>query len=179
MKNVVVGSLLAALAMFVWGFVFWGANPLAPIGSPDDDSALREALVSSLPGPGVYFVPSFDSDDFALKHASGPIARIFFQRDGAPVMNPVIFVFGFVHMFVITLLLSFLLAFAGAYAATYRRRVMVVGVAGLAAAIWSNGGDVVWFYSPWAHHLSVMLYDFVAFVLAGLILARFVGRVEA
>ncbi len=179
MKQVVLGSLLASLAMFVWGFVFWGVNPWAPIDSPDDDAALREVLVSALRGPGVYFVPSFGSDDFASNHVAGPIARIFYQPDGAPVMEPSIFVFHFVHIFVIALLLSFLLAFAGAYAASYRRKVMVVVVAGLAAAIWSNGGEVIWFYSPWAHHLNVMVYDFMAFLLAGLILARFVGRAEA
>ncbi len=172
MKQAVVGSLLTAVAVFAWGFLFW--STVAPISFPAEDTELREVLLKSLPATGVYFVPVPEGATYKADHEAGPLVQIFFRREGAPVMAPKLFVFGFLHNFVTALILSFLLAFAGAYGATYGRRVTIVVVAGLAAAVWTHFGQVIWFYHDGMHHLAVLCYDVIAFLIGGLILGRFI-----
>ena len=54
MKNLGIGIVLAAVAIFFWGFLYWGLNPL-PSGSwkqTNDDVAAGKALLEHFPESG-------------------------------------------------------------------------------------------------------------------------------
>ncbi len=53
MKKLLIGTTLAAVAMFFWGFVFWGINPIpwTIIAAAPDEVALSRAVPTCYPTP--------------------------------------------------------------------------------------------------------------------------------
>ena len=45
---------------------------------------------------------------------------------------------------------------------------------GVGATIWANLANAVWFHQSWQHHLWVSFYNVIAYIVAGLVLARFI-----
>ena len=58
-------------------------------------------------------------------------------------------------------------------------RVGFVALIGLTAALLCDGGDAVWWQIPWSWKLYQAGYDFSFWLIAGLILARFVEAKRA
>lgn len=178
-KGMLLGSLLAAVAMFVWGFVFW-TTPLgkAAMSHGVDADRAQEALRGLFPEDGAYFVPDMaegeSQESWLERHRRGPLAMVFVHRAGANPMEPMTFVNGFLHMLITCVLIAWLLGKALPALPTYGARLGFVLLAGFAAAFWGHAADPIWFYNPWRFHLLAMVYDLGAWGLAGLILARFV-----
>lgn len=61
----------------------------------------------------------------------------------------------------------------------YWERVGFVALVGLTAAVLIDGGDAVWWQIPWPWKLYQAFYDFSFWLIAGLILARFIGAPKA
>jgi hypothetical protein len=175
MKRLLLASFLAALAVFVWGFVFWGLSPMsaAVMQSADDDQAAQAALRETFPKSGVYFVPSPAGDPAAVDalHRAGPVAMVHIQMDGRPAMDPGIFVWGFVHGWLVCLILGWLLLRAGPALPAYRSRVLFIAAAGFAAALFIDYGDTIWWYSDRSWQLLNLTYNTVAWLVAGVVLA--------
>lgn len=177
MKKVVVGSLLAAVAMFVWGAAYW-MNPLpyAAAQRSADDRAAGQVLLQHFPNSGTYILPGLHHEPQTLAelHQRGPIAVIHLQRRGRPMMAASVFISGFLHYWITTLLIALLLSRALPALARYWTRVGFVAVAGLAAAFFTNVGHSIWWYQPWGWSLVTGIYDVTAWVVAGLVLAAYV-----
>lgn len=179
MKRWLLSGVIGAVLVMIWGFLFW-ATPLS-MGSMKtgaDEEILRPALLQSLPEDGVYFVPGFDEsheeEAFAAAHREGPLATVFFVREGSEPMRPAVFVMGFVHTLVSVLLLGLLLRLAAPALPGYGARVGFVFLAALTAAVWANLGKPIWYSHPWTFYAYSLVYDVVAWLLAGLVLARFI-----
>jgi len=178
MKKLWIGATLAAVALFVWGFIFWALLPtpwLVLRGAPDE-VALASSVAQALPGPGVYVLPhphGSDEAEAARRAVEGPILQIILSAGRDP-MSPAMFLGGFLHMWISALLMGWLLMrFAPA---GYRGALLcAAGMAG-AAAVWGNLGKPIWYAQPWGFHLLNAVYDFTGWVLAGAVLARFVRR---
>jgi hypothetical protein len=176
MKRLLVGTTVAALVLFFWGFLYWGASPLAwvIIGPAPDEAALQAALAEAVPEPGAYLVPhptNSNAEVHAARAKAGPVATVLVQG-GADPADPTPFVMGFVHMWISALLMGLLLS---RYAPTsVGSTVATAALAGLAAAVWSNLGRPTWYWQPWDYHLLYAVYDFTGWVVAGLVLAFFV-----
>jgi hypothetical protein len=182
-SRILAGALLAALGQFVWGFVFW-TTPLglATMSHGADPDRTQAALDELFPADGAYFVPDLlggDGDSDAAKqrwierHRRGPLGMVFIHRRGADPMQPLTFVNGFLHMLITCVLIGWLLARAAPALAGWGARVGFVALAGFAATFWTHAGMPIWFFQPWRYHLLTMLYDLVAWIVAGTILARF------
>lgn len=182
MKRLALGSLLAAIAIFFWGFMFWALFASIDMQeSSQDELALQQALAEHLPKSGTYYIPSLDerSDEYAQRHRSGPIAMIFVKLEGAAPMNPVSMLAGFLHEAIFAFLIGLLLLMALPALASYRRRVLFVTFMGVTAAFWSDFAYPIWWSHPWGFHVMNAFYSVVAWLIAGLILARFVAPVSA
>jgi hypothetical protein len=179
MKRLLLGSLLAALVMFIWGFLFWAVpwpNPAIHTMGADAEAAVAEALRRQIPETGTYVIPNPQTTDpqtYTARHEAGPVAMLFVQADGFAPMRPGVFVGGFVHMLAVAFLLGLILRIAAPVAPTYGKRVLFVLLLGLTAALWSEIGEPIWWAHPWAYHLTVFVSDVTTWGLAGLILARF------
>ncbi len=178
MQRLFLGSVLAAVAMFFWGFLFWAAGPgdLA-MSHGANNEALRTALRDHVPSSGMYFIPDMAGREdaaFMQEHADGPIAMLAVRKEGADAMSPTVFASGFAHMFVSALLMAYLLSLATPSLRTYGARVTFVVLAGLVGSFWSQVGAPIWFFHPWSFHLMTMVYDVIGWGVTGAILAKFV-----
>lgn len=166
---------LAALAVFVWGFLFWGlsADAIGLYRKAPDDAGLGKTLSDTLREDGVYFVPGNMEDTAAWRalHQAGPLAMVHFRRAGADPMEMGLFLAGFLHSLIVAVLLAVLLGAVGA-----AQRWKVLFWAALTAAVFANLGQPIWFYQSWCYHGLVALYQFVAWLVAGAVLIKMVPR---
>lgn len=177
MKRVFVGSVLAAVVMFVWGFLFWATFPFPKqiLRSVGDEPALAALLKHHLPATGVYLLPNMkegqSQDEFTRRHREGPLAQIVYVAEGVDPMGASVFLGGFVHMLVSAFILALALRAAAPSLGTFGARFGLVALVGLAGAVYSNLGRPIWWHQPWDYHLLYFAYDFGSWLLAGLVLA--------
>jgi hypothetical protein len=123
-------------------------------------------------------VPNFDHDD-ATKEAlfkAGPVAMIHMTHPaGRPLMDPTIMAGGFALDVVALVLIAIILHRLAPGMPRYADRVKLVALIGLTAALLIDGGDAIWWKIPWEWKLYQAFYDFSFWLIAGLILAKFVG----
>jgi hypothetical protein len=180
MKDLLLGSVIAAVALFLWGFVYWAASPIpyTALKTAADDAAAGQALLEHFPQSGTYRVPNPvnpDMNEMNALHRQGPVAMVDIDVDGAEPVSPGVMLAGFVHMLITTLMISLLMRLTGNSLATYGDRVLFVFLAGVIVAFWTRISDVIWWGLglPWQMYNAI--YDVSAWLIAGLILAKFVG----
>ena len=173
-----LGVILASIAVFVWGFVYWAANPLpySAWKQTEDDAAAGQAILEHFPESGTYFLPGIYNDEETMTrlHEAGPIAMIHLSREGGPVMRPLVLVKGFLLNLVTVILAALLLRLALPASASYADGVKLAALTGLAAAVFIDFGDVVWWYGSWDWKLHMAIYHVSFWLVAGLILAKFI-----
>lgn len=178
MKKHLLGPLLAALAAFCFGFIWWGLSPLSYKGlsTVPDVSGTALALGRMFPASGAYMLPSPLDGEARMKELSarGPMVEVHIHKEpfGDADMGRVMAV-GFLHMFVISVLLSFILCGLEKAFVRWTCRVKFCAAIGLLVATCDLG------YSIWWHHalswtISQAGYDFLMYVVVGLVLAKFV-----
>ncbi len=179
MKGLFAGSLLAAVAMFIFGAIYW-SSPIMGVGSKSiaDDESVQGLLRQAFPETGIYWVPGTDlytqdPERYTSLHEAGPMAMINIVQDPGPPMAAETFVAGFIHEWVVCFLIGLLLMKAAPALPGYGSRVGFVFFAGLVMALFVNLGAVIWWRMPLAFQLADGLYNVVAWLLAGLVLARF------
>ncbi len=177
MKNLGIGIVLAAMAIFFWGFLYWGLNPL-PASSwkqTKDDVAAGKALLEHFPESGTYYLPGTynDEETWEKLHAAGPVAFIHLTaREGRPAHDGGIMIRGFgLYLAVVSLIALILQRVA---LPSYWDRVKFTALVGLAAAVMIDIGDVVWWYIPWEWKIHQAVYTVTTWTIAGLVLAKFV-----
>lgn len=180
MKPLILGTLLASLAVFVWGALFWATPLSAPaLQHAPDAPAVAATLAAQLPATGTYFLPdpaagAMDADAWAAQHRAGPLVTIHYRRAGAEPMSAATFALGFLQIAAAMLLVALLLRRVASALGGYGARVAFVVLLGVLGVVWSNLGQPIWYFYPWTYPLFTSLYDVVAFALGGAILARFV-----
>ena len=180
MKNIVIASLLSAIALMVFGFIVWATPVGTPaFGSEIDTAALQDALREAIPESGTYIIPdpyTMDQEQFVQSHEAGPIGILHISLPGEPAMAPSTFIFGFIHNFVTAMILAILLQMALPGLPSYSGRVMFCTACGVFAAVWENFTGPVWFLTPWSFYVVRTLYTIVGMTIVGAILARFIKK---
>jgi hypothetical protein len=169
-----IGVFLAALALFVWGFLFW-ATPLTQsvYHQMTDEEGFAQAMREHMPESGTYVMPNaYDGDQERMMaaHRAGPLATVFVRMNGAEPMSVTVFVLGFLHMLVAAFLGLVLLRLALPALGGYGARVGFLFLVGLAGAFWINFSAPIWWYQPWDFHIMSFVYNVVAWLIVGLIL---------
>lgn len=177
MMKSALGALIAALAMFLWGFAYWGSGVIDPFThmSAEAETAVGSALTTNFAADGVYFVPDSKvgtEEDWFQRMSAGPVAMINFRQGGTAPMQTTM-ALGFLHMLITSILLAALLVFV-APASTYAARFRLVAVIGVIAAFFTHLGQPIWWHYPWSYAMVGAAYDAGAYVIAGAILAYFV-----
>jgi hypothetical protein len=179
--RLLIGAFLAAIVMFVWGFVFWTllAKQIGVMRPADSD--VIDAMVKHAPEleSGEYFYPPppdpGDSEDDRKnkeeKHKQGPLVEISYQAGGAEPMDPVYFALGFLHLVALGVIAGFLLIMALKNLPTYLSRVGFVLLLGIFATAAIDVAAVIWFRHPWRYPTMLAIYHASSWLLAGLVLA--------
>lgn len=177
MGRLITGAVLAAIAMFIWGFLYFTVNPMARavFQRAPDDAAAQAALLEVLPETGTYVIPGNMEDEaaFAELHEAGPIAFVHYTGEGRPVMSSHVLLYGFLHMLITALLIGWLLRMAAPGLPGYGARVGFVALAGLTASVFTHIGAIIWWSLPAGWFVFAAVYDLTAWIVAGLVLAKF------
>jgi len=186
--RIVLATVLSAVAMFFWGFLFWGVlnvggKLMQPLPNDLDVlAALRNAQTPS--GMYLYPMPPADSNEesvesFQASHEEGPLLQLAYQAEGGPPMPPAQLVLGFGHSLVVAFATSLLVAIAAQGLTSFGSRFAVVMLVSLVSAIWANGGDAIWWFHSTRYSLGNSLYQLGAGVCMALVIAAIVRRPPA
>lgn len=172
MKKLLLGSFLAGLALFMWGFIYYGISgvPYGLLESPNPGAGA--ALKAAFPDDGTYIIPSPESETLPEEQQSGPIAMVHLVRDGTD--NPMSMMLpGFLHGWAYCIILGMLLQQI-CKKSGYGARVWFVTLIGIAGAFLARIGDAIWWWQAWDWQLSNFAYSVIGAIIAGAILAKFI-----
>ena len=180
MKRMIIGVVVAAVVLYMWGFVYWGFGPYGKMiwKQTQDDAAAGQVLLEHFPQNGTYFVPGMGNEEEKREalYDNGPVAFVhMISASGRPMVDSSIMIQGFVLNLVVILLIAFLLRQVAPALPTYFDRVKFSALAGLTAAVLIDCGDAVWWQIDWPWMLYTGFYHFSAWTLTGLILAKFIA----
>ena len=181
-----VAAVLSAVLMMMWGFLFWVALafPADSMPAASDEAALSEALTANLPESGVYFLPNpFQHDAsnaeekaaFAQRHAAGPVAHIFYQKNGFTWEDPSMYGKGLAHYFCLALLTAVLVGYT-ARKRTFFGRLFIALLVVVIAVGWTLPANMIWYYHPVEYTALFMGYNLVGGLLMSLVIALLVRR---
>lgn len=166
MRSLPVGSLVAAIVMFLLGYVFFSVlhgMMLTPLDAATA-TALQGALGANLTAAGTYMIPATEEAWMA-----GPGAIVSFTPAGAAPSMAMALGMGFGHFLISAFLIGLALKGVGG---DQGRRMKAAVMFGLAAAFFMHLGDPIWYGSGWRAPLFVFVAEGVMFITGGLILAK-------
>jgi len=175
MGRVLIGSIAAALAMFVIGFIFY-ATPLNRIATGSLDNAqaatVQRALAANLPGNGSFHVPSTTTPEQTVMYGQGPIATIHYNINGYSSADPKTMIGGLVLDLVTALLIGVALIGIDRRVPDFASRARLVVLFALAASAYMHLGNPIWYHHGWTHFIYLFLVDALTLAAGGLIIAR-------
>lgn len=179
MVKFILGIVVASVALYMWGFLFWGLGPYPTLiwKQPTDMAVARSALAEQFPQAGTYFVPPYTGDDDAFQkgYEEGPVAFVqMLAPQGRPAMDASIMIRGFVLNVLVIVLLALLLKQVVAATPTYLSRVSVATLVGLVAAVFIDIGDTAWWGIALEWKLYQAAYHVSAAVVVGAVLGLFI-----
>jgi len=177
MRRPILAVLLASVAVYVFGFLYWGLSPFPYMAwrQTPDDAAAQQALLQHFPVSGTYHVPSRNHTAAEMeKLYQGPVGFVHIDRDGRPVHDVSMMIRGFFLTVGICALIALILHRVGPGLGNYTARVGFVTLVGATASLMHDGGETVWWAIPAGWQAAKAAYNVGAWVVAGLVLARFV-----
>jgi len=184
MVRSVIGGLVAGIVLFFIGFIFWG-TPLSQVAfnkANDSDSALvQTALAQALTrtGTGTYLIPTPSTQAGTVAYGRGPIATIHFNTGGFAANDLSMMLPGLIFALVSGLLMSFGIA-AVSRDNGFPETARLVILFSLGLTIWTILAQPVFNNYGWTYWIYFFVSEAVAFIAAGLVIARwFVPRATA
>lgn len=175
-----LGVLVAGIAMFMWGFLYWAvlANPFTPLNA-EGEAAVSQAIQTHITKPGLYMLPSPGNGteaEVAARAKKGPYAMMHVAPGGVPFAEPSVLIAGFVHMLISAALLAVVLMLALPGASSMVDRLRVVGAVALVATVFINFAAPIWWFHDWGVTFVYAAYYLVALLIAGGILSFFIAK---
>ena len=181
MKQRVIGIVLATVAVYLWGFLYWGVSPVPYTAwkQTNGDEAAQQALREHFPESGTYYVPGRHHDEETMNRLfeAGPVGFVHINLARRPAVDPSIMLTGFLFTAVVVSLISILMAKSAPAFPSYMDKVKFAALTGLTAVVMIEFGDAVWWQTPWHWKVFQAFYNFAAWTTAALVLAKFSGRV--
>lgn len=179
-----IAALMAAIIMFVWGFVAYMILPIGEMGfhQPNAEDPIIAAVQNGVPSEGIYMLPNIAPEDyqdeakaaaFTEKALSNPYVMVVYSPEPA---DPMDMGKNLGIQFVSLLLASLLAAFAASFAKSFGQRwTVVMAIAGFGwlmhtIPMWN------WYRFPADFVLGRLIEHGVGWGLAGLAIAWWLSR---
>ena len=176
MVRVILGSAVAAIAMFIIGFIFF-ATPLQRLGvaSIDDAqaAAVQRALAVNLPRTGTYQVPGTNTQAQTNMYSQGPIATVHYNTGGFAATDTASLVTGLILNFIIAVLIGLGLLGMGQRVPDLASRGRVAVLIAVASAAYIHLGEPIFLHHDWGHFIYLFVADALTLAAAGIIVAWF------
>ena len=184
MVRIIFGSAVAAVAMFVIGFLFFGTglSQIASAGLDDGQAAaVQQSIAANLPRTGTYFVPSPGASAAqTTMYGQGPIATVHYNTHGfAAGMDATTLVMGLVFNFVVALLIGAALIGIDRRVPDFGSRARVAVLIAISATAFTHLGEPIYYHHDWAHFIYLFIADGLMLAAAGIILAWFLPKASA
>lgn len=190
MKRFLIATLAGGVVFFFWLFVSWTvidlhSSSFHPLPEPDDVTA---ALKAKNLETGVYATPyqpddlaDADADEkkaatekFNEAHEAGPIYKIYYQKEGQPVMGATQFVSAIIIDLLSAGIAAFLLCCTAARLRFYPLRVLAVSLLGLFVAVVGHVNYWVWMQFPLDYTIAMCRDQLIGWVLVALVQAAII-----
>lgn len=182
MARVIIGALVATIAMFFIGFIFF-ATPLAKLGIANIEdpqaAAVQQALAASLPRTGTYQVPGTDTPAQTNMYSRGPIATIHYNTDGFAATDGASIAKGLVLNFLVALLIGAALIGIDRRVPDLGSRARVAVIIAVAATAYTRLGEPIHWHHDWGHFIYLFVADALTLAAAGVIVAWFLPKSNA
>lgn len=176
MIRVVVGSIVAAVAMFIIGFVFYALLGSIPVGSVGDGEAatIQSVLAQNIDNSGArtLLVPSGQGAEQQRMYLEGPIAMIHYTPDGQTIGGAPTMLGGFIHYAISALILGAALYTLAGHVRDFSQRASILTLFVIGASVFMHLGNPIWWHQDWLYHAYVFFADAVTLTAGGLIIAR-------
>ena len=187
-KRIIIGGVLAGLAMFMWGAVSHMALGLQESGIKQfaNETPVLAALKSEIKEPGFYFFPGMDTSPnmtkeqkaaaqrkWEEKYLAGPRGILVYHADGEQAMSPRRLGLQLVATIVAGLVAAFVLAQASGLR-SYGCRLGTVALMGLLPFFMVNFPYWNWYGFPTHFTLMELADKLITLFVAGLVLAAIV-----
>ena len=177
MTRTLLGGLIGGLAMYLVGFVFWGTplSGLAFTGISDQQSAaVQAALAQNLTtsGTGTYSVPSTATGQGTVLFGKGPIATVHFNANGFPAVDTTALLGGLVLALVAGVIFAAALGIVARWVPTFTDRIRIAVLFALAVTLYLDLGQPIFNHYGPGYFIYAFLGDFLGFVAAALVIAR-------
>ena len=182
MVRVIIGAAVAAVVMFIIGFIFF-ATPLARLGMANIDdaqaAAVQQALAANLPRTGTYSIPGTDTQAQTNMFSQGPIATVHYNTHGFAATDSGSLVMGLVLNFIVALLIGSALIGIDRRVTDLGSRARVAIIIAVAASAFVHLGEPIYWHHDWGHFIYLFVADALMLAAAGLVLAWFLPRARA
>jgi hypothetical protein len=173
----ILGIVVTGLVLFVFGFLYWGINPLpyAAWNEVNDVAGAQATAARLFPEDGAYFLPGPTNDPEAVKLLeTGPSVYVTIDHTPVAGVDPAALAVGLLHNIASALVLVFVLS--GVVGLTPRlARALLVAIA---AVFIINGSEIIWWQQPFEWIVHQMVYYLVYFALGALVLNFFIQDPE-
>ena len=170
-KRGALGTLAGALALGVWGMVFWGWLAHLSLGCFRRFPTVAEVTESCQAidlQTGTYFVPwprdtpeAFE--EFVEHHKRGSFYKLSYIREGVDPQSPGKLLLGSLHNASVALIAVLLSLAVGP--SRYAKQAGIVFLAGMMGTNFISVADPIWFHLPWDYTGGVLLYEIVSWAL--------------
>ncbi|HJQ15765.1 MAG TPA: hypothetical protein VJ859_02085 [Allosphingosinicella sp.] len=175
MLRALIGAVVAAVAMYIIGFLFF-ATPLAGLGTGrlDDNqaAAVQQALAANVPATGTYYVPDPATRAQSEMFSRGPVAMIGYDMHGFSASDSSMMIGGFVHMLVVALLLALFLHALSRHVRGFGERLKITGIGIAGAAVLMRLGGPIWDHQDWTYAIYVFVADLAMLAAAAVIILK-------
>jgi hypothetical protein len=171
-----IGGLVAGVMMFFIGFAFWG-TPLSTMAfnqaNDTEAAAVQNAMRDNLTrsGTGTYQIPSPNTPAGTVAYGNGPIATVHFNTGRFAANDLSMMLPGLIFALISGLLMSFGIA-AVSRENGFPQIARLVILFSLGITCWTILAQPVFNNFGWAYWIYFFVSEAVAFIVAGLIIAR-------
>lgn len=193
-KKIVIGGVLAALAMFIWSSIAHMLLPIGDVGikSISNEDAVIAAMKANITEDGFYFIPGEGmshatslpkeqqkaaQEAWQTKYESGPHGILVYHPTGEKLSMPRLLVVEFVADIIVGLIAAFALAMASEKLRSFAGRVGFVTLLGLLGFAAIEVSYWNWYGFPGAYEVGQFLDQIVGMFFAGTVLAFVMRRV--
>jgi hypothetical protein len=172
----VIGGLVAGVAMFFIGFIFWG-TPLSEIAfsraTDAESAAVQTAMAQNLTrgGTGTYVIPTPNTPDGTILYGRGPIAMVHFNTAGFAANDMSMMLPGLIFALVSGLLMAFGIGAVGR-SSDFAARARLVILFSLGMTIWTILSEPVFNNFGWGYWIYLFVSQTIGLIAGGLIIAR-------
>ncbi len=175
MIKLIFGSFVAAIGMFVAGFLYF-AGPLALVGystaGDNEGAALQAALATNLPATGTYMIPNPSTQAGTILYGKGPVATVHYNSHGFALDSVDGMIWGFALYLVVACLMAGALSQLDRRVPDFKSRAIITVCFAVAASAMIALGDPIWLHHDWRYAIFNFVGDVLLLCVGGLILAR-------